>query len=120
MTAAQAERDPVERHFAEMAAALDGGPAGLTGGPLRRLAGSAPVRPGSALTGRLCLDLFDAQLASRHVDLAARWLRARGGGFEAVGSGGGESKAGVAGALRLTGRALLRCRAGAFELARGQ
>ena len=120
MTAAQAERDPVERHFAEMAAALDGGPAGLTGGPLRRLAGSAPVRPGSALTGRLCLDLFDAQLASRHVDLAARWLRARGAGFYTIGSSGHESNAGVAAALRLTDPALLHYRSGAFYLARAQ
>src|SRR6185437_10256475 len=120
MTAAQAERDPVERHFAEMAAALDGGPAGLTGGPLRRLAGSAPVRPGSALTGRLCLDLFDAQLASRHVDLAARWLRARGAGFYTIGSSGHEGNAGVAAALRLTDPALLHYRSGAFYLARAQ
>src|SRR5690242_11818609 len=118
MTPEQADRDPVERHFAEMAAALDGGPAGLTGGPLRRLAGSAPVRPGSALTRRLCLDLFGAQLASRHVDLAARWLRAHGAGFYTIGSSGHEGNAGVAAALRLTDPALLHYRSGAFYLVR--
>jgi len=120
MTVAQADRDPVERHFTEMAAALDGGPAGLRGGPLRRLAGSAAVRPGSALTGRRCLELFDAQLASRHVDLAARWLRARGAGFYTIGSSGHEGNAGLAAALRLTDPALLHYRSGAFYLARGQ
>ena len=36
-----------------------------------------PVRPGTGLTARAALELFDAQLASRHLDLAARWLRRR-------------------------------------------
>ena len=43
-----------------------------------RAAGPDPIRDGSALTGQRGLELFDAQLASRHLDLAARWLRARG------------------------------------------
>ncbi|HEX8106588.1 MAG TPA: hypothetical protein VF516_02620, partial [Kofleriaceae bacterium] len=37
----------------------------------------APIRPGSRLTARLAIDLFDAQAASRHLDYAARALRAR-------------------------------------------
>ena len=36
------------------------------------------LAPGSSLTGRRLDVLFDAQLASRHLDLAARWLRAQG------------------------------------------
>jgi 2-oxoisovalerate dehydrogenase E1 component len=117
MTVVQAERDPVERHFTEAAAALDSGPAHLDGGPPP---GSCPVRPGSALTGQLCLDLFSAQLASRHLDIAARWLRARGAGFYTIGSSGHEGNAGVAAALRLTDPALLHYRSGAFYLARAR
>jgi 2-oxoisovalerate dehydrogenase E1 component len=76
------------------------------------------VRPGSGLTVARCLNLFDAQLASRHLDLAARWLRARGAGFYTIGSAGHEGNAGVAAALRLTDPALLHYRSGAFYLVR--
>lgn len=77
-----------------------------------------PVRPGSGLSVGQCLELFDAQLASRHLDLAARWLRARGAGFYTIGSSGHEGNAGVAAALRLTDPALLHYRSGAFYLVR--
>jgi len=77
-----------------------------------------PVRPGSSLTVERCLQLFDAQLASRHLDLAARWLRARGAGYYTIGSSGHEGNAGVAAALRLTDPALLHYRSGAFYLVR--
>ncbi len=123
MSIEQAERDPVELHFTEMAATLNGqppAPAGAPDGPAVWTRGSAPVRPGSARTGRQCLDLFDAQLASRHLDVAARWLRARGAGFYTIGSSGHEGNAGVAAALRLTDPALLHYRSGAFYLARAQ
>jgi 2-oxoisovalerate dehydrogenase E1 component len=73
---------------------------------------------GSALDAALGLRLFDAQLASRHLDLAARWLRARGAGYYTIGSAGHEGNAGVAAALRLTDPALLHYRSGAFYLAR--
>ena len=45
------------------------------------------MREGSGLTGERALRLFDAQLASRHLDLAARWLRSFGEGFYTIGSG---------------------------------
>jgi 2-oxoisovalerate dehydrogenase E1 component len=114
---AQAERDPVERHFGEVVATLDGH---LPGGPGERPAGPGPIRAGSALTRQRCLELFGAQLASRHLDLAARWLRARGAGYYTIGSSGHEGNAGVAAALRLTDPALLHYRSGAFYLARCQ
>ena len=79
-----------------------------------------PVRPGTDLTARAALDLFDAQLASRHLDLAARWLRARGQGFYTIGSSGHESNAAVAAALRPTDPALLHYRSGGFFLARAR
>jgi 2-oxoisovalerate dehydrogenase E1 component len=77
-----------------------------------------PIRPGSSLSVARCLELFDAQLASRHLDLAARWLRARGAGYYTIGSSGHESNAAVAAALRLTDPALLHYRSGAFYLVR--
>ncbi|WP_319452202.1 MULTISPECIES: thiamine pyrophosphate-dependent enzyme [unclassified Mycobacterium] len=75
---------------------------------------------GSNLTGQDCLDLFDAQLGSRHLDIAARWLRSRGQGFYTIGSSGHEGNAGVAAALQLTDPALLHYRSGAFFLARAR
>ena len=76
------------------------------------------VRAGGGLTVAHCLQLFDAQLASRHLDLAARWLRAREAGYYTIGSSGHEGNAGVAAALRLTDPALLHYRSGAFYLVR--
>ncbi len=107
----------MERHFGEVVAALDGDP---PGGPRERPAGQDPVRDGSGLTGQRCLELFDAQLASRHLDLAARWLRAQGAGYYTIGSAGHEGNAGLAAALRITDPALLHYRSGAFYLARCQ
>ena len=62
-------------------------------------AGTDPLRPGSALTVDQATALFDAQLGSRHLDLAARWLRARDRGFYTIGSSGHEGNAAVAAAL---------------------
>ncbi|MDJ0360135.1 thiamine pyrophosphate-dependent enzyme [Rhodococcus sp. H29-C3] len=73
----------------------------------------------SASTDRI-LELFDAQLGSRHLDLAARWLRSIGRGFYTIGSAGHESNAAVAGALRPTDPALLHYRSGAFYLERAR
>ena len=50
--------------------------------------------------------LFDVQLASRHCDLAARWLRGRQRGYYTIGSAGHESNAAVAMSLRATDPAL--------------
>lgn len=62
--------------------------------------------------------LFDAQAASRHLDLIARDLQAAGQGFYTIGSAGHESNAAVALALRPTDPALLHYRSGGFYLAR--
>src|SRR5919108_6597620 len=72
----------------------------------------APIRAGSALTGAHARRLFDAQLASRHLDLAARWLRSFGEGYYTIGSSGHEGNAAVAAALRPTDPALLHYRSG--------
>ncbi|HEX3545706.1 MAG TPA: thiamine pyrophosphate-dependent enzyme [Mycobacterium sp.] len=73
---------------------------------------------GSALTVQDWLALFDAQLGSRHLDLAARWLRSQGTGYYTIGSSGHEGNAAVAAALRPTDPALLHYRSGGFFLAR--
>ncbi|MCK2242776.1 MULTISPECIES: thiamine pyrophosphate-dependent enzyme [unclassified Crossiella] len=70
------------------------------------------------LTADRALALFDAQLGSRHLDLAARALGKRGEGFYSIGSSGHEGNAAVAAALRVTDPALLHYRSGAFYLAR--
>jgi 2-oxoisovalerate dehydrogenase E1 component len=80
--------------------------------------GEDALRDGSSLTVRDCLTLFDAQLGSRHLDLAARWLRSQGKGYYTIGSSGHEGNAAVAAALRPTDPALLHYRSGAFFLAR--
>jgi 2-oxoisovalerate dehydrogenase E1 component len=77
-----------------------------------------PDAPLPRLSAARCLELFDAQLASRHLDLAARLLRARDAGFYTIGSSGHEGNAGVAAAVRLTDPALLHYRSGAFYLVR--
>ncbi|HEY7224031.1 MAG TPA: thiamine pyrophosphate-dependent enzyme [Micromonosporaceae bacterium] len=78
----------------------------------------APVQEGTGLTGEQALSLFEAQLASRHLDLAARWLRGFGEGFYTIGSAGHEGNAAIALASRLTDPALLHYRSGAFYCAR--
>ena len=108
-------RDEVEQNFADSVLKLRvaSTPASLGGQDL-----PAAIRAGSALTGERCLELFDAQLASRHLDLAARWLRKRKAGFYTIGSSGHEGNAAVAAALRGDDPALLHYRSGAFYLVR--
>lgn len=79
---------------------------------------NAPVRPGSSLTVAEALGIFDSQIGSRHLDLAARALRADGHGFYTIGSAGHEANATVAAALRCTDPALLHYRSGGFFLQR--
>ncbi len=77
-----------------------------------------PIRPGTRLTGADVMALFEAQVTSRHLDLAARWLRGRGQGYYTIGSAGHEANAAVAAALRPTDPALLHYRSGAFYVRR--
>ncbi|HEY6499726.1 MAG TPA: thiamine pyrophosphate-dependent enzyme [Streptosporangiaceae bacterium] len=90
----------------------------LSAQPPRDPAG--PLSPGSPLTGTRCLEVFGSQLASRHLDLAARVLRRQGHGYYTIGSAGHEANAFVAGALRPTDPALLHYRAGGFYAERAR
>ncbi|GAA0536831.1 MFS transporter [Saccharopolyspora subtropica] len=80
---------------------------------------SARPASGAAVAGDL-LALFDSQAGSRHLDLQARRLGARGVGFYSIGSSGHESNAAVAAALRPTDPALLHYRSGGFYLHRAR
>src|SRR5882757_5931861 len=102
--------EPIDDYFTTTVSAMSDGARGEPG----------PLRDGSALTVATCLDLFDAQLGSRHLDLAARWLRSHGKGYYTIGSSGHEGNAAVAAALRYTDPALLHYRSGGFFLARAQ
>ncbi|MEU0555453.1 thiamine pyrophosphate-dependent enzyme [Dactylosporangium sp. NPDC006015] len=73
-----------------------------------------PVRDDTALTGVQARELYDAQCTSRHLDLAARWLRSFNAGYYTIGSSGHEGNAAVAAALRPTDPALLHYRSGGF------
>ncbi len=75
---------------------------------------------GAQITPGRLMSLFEAQLQSRHLDFAARWLHAQGEGFYTIGSAGHESNAIVAAALRPTDPALLHYRSGGFYAARAQ
>jgi|SRR5579875_338057 len=109
------KREALDQHFVQAVTDL--------GAQWSRAGGSRPdpglpVRPRSGLTGEMALELFDAQAASRHLDLAARWMREEGQGYYTIGSSGHEGNAAVAAALRPTDPALLHYRSGAFYLAR--
>jgi 2-oxoisovalerate dehydrogenase E1 component len=103
-------QEQLDRHFLDGVRAMPDGP--VAGDPAARL------REGSSLTGSAALALFDAQLGSRHLDLAARLLQAQGQGYYTISSSGHEGNAAVAAALRPTDPALLHYRSGAFYLAR--
>ena len=88
--------------------------------PDDRRAPAGAVRDGAQLTGEQALELFESQLASRHLDLAARWLRSFNEGFYTIGSAGHEGNAAVAAALLPTDPALLHYRSAAFFCARAK
>jgi 2-oxoisovalerate dehydrogenase E1 component len=102
--------EPIDDYFTETISAM--------ASPARLLGDDEPLREGSSLTARVCLELFDAALGSRHLDMAARYLRSQGKGYYTIGSSGHEGNAAVAAALRPTDPALLHYRSGAFYLAR--
>ncbi len=62
--------------------------------------------------------LFAAQLESRHVDFAARWLQSEGKGYYTIGSAGHESNAALGLVTRPDDPALLHYRSGGFYAAR--
>ncbi|MCA1769288.1 MAG: MFS transporter [Halomonas sp.] len=66
------------------------------------------------------IELFESQLMSRHLDLQARRLQARGEAFYTIGSAGHEGNAAIARALRPTDPAFLHYRDAAFLIERSR
>src|SRR5438128_2200075 len=94
-----ADLDPLEQHLL---------------GALRSLASTGAA--GGDATDAIAL--WRAQVDSRLIDHAARWLQSKQLGYYTIGSAGHESNAAVALALRPTDPALLHYRSGGFYLAR--
>ncbi len=77
--------------------------------------------PDGAIDERTTADLralFAAQVQSRHLDLAARWLQSRGSGHYTIGSAGHESNAAIGLLSKVTDPALLHYRSGGLYAAR--
>src|SRR5262252_4976776 len=86
----------------------------------RRLDERAPVRPGGSLTARQALEVFEDQVTSRLLDVAARELKRRNQGFYTISSAGHENNAVVGALLRLDDPCLLHYRSGALMVARSR
>ncbi len=102
--------DDAEQRFASAVLSLQS--------PDEAAASDGAVRASSALTVATCRELFDAQLTSRHLDYAARWMQEQGRGYYTISSAGHEGNAAVAAVLRPTDPALLHYRSGAFYVQR--
>lgn len=108
----------VDRNFVDRLRELAARPDAETRAPPTSFDG--PVRPGSALSARGAIELFESMLASRHLDFAGRALKARGRGYYTIGSSGHEGNAAVAAALRPSDPAFLHYRSGAFFVQRAR
>jgi 2-oxoisovalerate dehydrogenase E1 component len=88
--------------------------------PAARLSGDAPIRTGSGLTARKAVELFEDQLLSRQLDVAARNLKKTNRSFYTISSAGHENNAVIGAQLRITDPAFLHYRSGALMMARGR
>jgi 2-oxoisovalerate dehydrogenase E1 component len=85
-----------------------------------RLAADALLRDGGTLTVAAATALFEDQLTSRQLDVAARRLKTTNRSFYTIGSAGHENNAVVGARLRLTDPAFLHYRSGGFVMARAR
>jgi 2-oxoisovalerate dehydrogenase E1 component len=102
----------VDQNFLELVARLEAEPA------VARLDPDAPVREGSLLTARTAVGIFEAMVASRHLDFASRDLKAQGAGYYTIGSAGHEVNAVLGELLRLDDWCFLHYRSGGLFLRR--
>jgi 2-oxoisovalerate dehydrogenase E1 component len=84
------------------------------------LAAGAPLRPGTGLTARKAIELWEDQVASRAIDVAARELKKTDRSFHTIGSTGHENNAVLGAQLRINDPALLHYRSGGFMMARAR
>jgi 2-oxoisovalerate dehydrogenase E1 component len=85
-----------------------------------RLQPQDPLTDGTSLTVATALDLFEDQVRSRALDVAARDLKASGEGFYTISSAGHEDMAVVGAVSRPTDPAFLHYRDGALVMARAR
>ena len=85
-----------------------------------RLAPHEVIHPGTTLTAATALGLFEDQLASRQIDVAARELKKTGRSFYTISSAGHEDNAVIGAQLRVDDPAFLHYRSGGFVLARSR
>jgi 2-oxoisovalerate dehydrogenase E1 component len=88
--------------------------------PSGRLSADQALFEGSALSARCALELFEDQVASRALDVAARELKRTNRSFYTIGSAGHENNAIVGALLRLDDPSFLHYRSGAFMQARAR
>lgn len=81
---------------------------------------NAPLVEGSRLSARAFIEIFESQMLSRHLDFAARAMRARNEGFYTIGSAGHEGNAALGRLTRHTDPAFLHYRSGAFMMERSR
>jgi 2-oxoisovalerate dehydrogenase E1 component len=77
-----------------------------------------PAAPGTTLTARQGIEIFEAQCESRICDLLSRELKAQGESFYTIASSGHEGNAVVGHAIALDDISFLHYRSGAYFLAR--
>ncbi len=88
--------------------------------PPQLLAGDDPLRPGSGLTARKALELFEDMVVSRALDVAARELKKTGLSFYTISSAGHEANAVLGAQLRVSDPCFLHYRSGPFMMARAR
>lgn len=88
--------------------------------PAVHLSGDAPLRDGSGLTARKAVELFEDQLLSRKIDVAARELKKTNRSFYTISSAGHENNVVIGAQLRIDDPAFLHYRSGALMMARAR
>ena len=85
-----------------------------------RLPPGAPLVGGTTLTAATAMAIFEDQLASRQIDVAARELKKTNRSFYTIGSAGHENNAVLGARLRVDDPAFLHYRSGGFVMARAR
>jgi 2-oxoisovalerate dehydrogenase E1 component len=91
--------------------------ASAPGAPIGR---EDPLRPGGGLTARKAVEVFEDQVLSRQLDVAARELKKTNRSFYTIGSAGHEQNAVVGAQLRIDDPAFLHYRSGGFMMSRAR
>lgn len=86
----------------------------------RRLQPGEPLRPGSALSARAAVELFEDQVLSRALDVASRELKRTNRSFYTISSAGHEDNAVLGTLLRLDDPCFLHYRSGGLMMARSR